>query len=212
MAFVLLANAAQEGNSTATTSAIDTTGADLIVCVIGYDLVGDVTADVTDSASNTWSVAGIGSTTTTRTASIFFCQAPTTSATHTFTMTGMFVSIAVLAFSGVCGRVDAITRNIGSSVTSLAPGSITPTLDGELLVTGLCLPTTATASIDAGFTISDQVGGTTGQFVGAAYLIQTSAAAANPSWSFSSNTGAAIMAGFTLATPATAAGGAWASA
>ena len=87
-----------------TTSAIDTTGAQLLIVVAGvYSTGATGKIAVSDSAGNVWYPAGA------RGADfgmpqIYYCYNPTTSATHTFTVTdlgGGGAAAAVGAFSGI---------------------------------------------------------------------------------------------------------------
>src|SRR5204863_2222713 len=78
------------------------------------------------------------------------------------------------------------------------PGSVTPSQDNEVLVTGYGGDTNATtATIDSGFTVSDTFAYVGGSNMGgsAAYLIETTAGAKNPTWSAGVN-GPAIIATF----------------
>lgn len=222
MAYALLAHTIKEGSATTvTTTALDTTGATLIVLVCGFNQNATPPSNgsfsLTDSQGNMWSAGfnpNIGKTqNNTRTTMIAWRANPATNASHTFTLTGVGSfdpTVAVLAFSGAVGFPEKLVGAIGATVTSLSPGSITPSQNNELLIAGLCLPSTSTATIDASFSITDQTGGTTGQFVAAAYLIQTTAGAATPTWSFASNSGAASLMAFRLAASSGASGGAWA--
>jgi hypothetical protein len=168
-----------------TSTAIDTTGATIIVIVAN----GLLASPISDSQTNTNyfrcaqspSTAGYGN-------NIYVIVNPITNASHTFTygaLTNNFPAIAVLAFSGSFGGMELTTVNHNASTQTLAPGSITPSSDNALLVTGYADGTTSgTRSIGGGFTIADQVSGNANSStIATAYLIQTSAAAANPTWS-----------------------------
>ncbi len=203
MAFALVANVAagsSDGGNNVTTGGVDTTGATLlIVGVASYDGSGTpVAITVSDSKGNTW-------TPLTRTTFLsgavivcqfFYCAVPTVGAGHTFSVssTGAFPTLAAAAFTGNTGTpFDQENGGRASGVTSLQPGSVTPTEDDELLVTIVGSNTTNTLSLDGGFTETDEVAYSGGNHFGAsmAYLIQASLAAANPTWSWSNSTGAA---------------------
>ncbi len=186
MAWSLLSSTHAVGASsgTVTTTGIDTTGATLIVIIYG----GLLTAVLSDNQSNTnWyrhkdqrpSSGGYG-------VGMFFIVNPTTNASHTFTAAigSAFPALAVMAFSGSYGGVELATGTYNASSQTVAPGSITPSSDNALLVTGYSdSATTGTRSINAGFTIANQgTGNATGGTIASAYLIQTSAAASNPTW------------------------------
>jgi hypothetical protein len=193
MAYALLSHTAATGNSsTVTTPPISTSGASLIVLVYTGAWVGR-SAFLTDSASNTnyWSGNGQVSSTPYGT-QIVVLPNPLTSATHTFTspaLANSFPGLAVLAFSGAFGGAQALTGANTTSGTTVAPGSLTPATNGCLLVTGgSCNTVSATLSINASFTVSDQVAtGATSGGIAAAYLIQPTAAAANPTWTASAS-------------------------
>lgn len=188
MAFSLIVNVAAGStvNNTVTTGAVDTTGADFLVAIVSDVGVGDIPA-VSDSKSNSWTaltrkVIGFAGS------KIHYCQSPTVGSGHTFTASSAGASspsIAVLAFSGsAVSPFDVENGATGQSVSSLSTGSVTPSENNELVIAGVCWYPAGTVSINGGFTISDQVNyDGVHMGVGAAYLIQTSAAAANPAWS-----------------------------
>lgn len=199
-----------DGNG-GTSSAIDTTGCDLlIVSVSSYDLTANPA--VSDSKSNTWipltnhPVSG-GDTT----ARIWYAKNPTVGSGHTFTVysTGaIYCSVSVTGWSGAHLTAPADQENgAGSSgVTAISTGSVTPSEGNELLIAAVTADATGTFSIDGGFTIAGQVDYVVGHSeAGAqAYLVQTSATAANPQWS---RTGSATLMAAAIATFQAAAGG-----
>ncbi len=175
-------------------AAIDTTGATLLVITQAAALAGGVTP--TDSKGNTWTALteyGGGSVSN----QIFYCASPTVGTNHTFTPSGVSVSIAVAAFSGTLNAVPDGSSGAGqASGTTQQPGSITPSLDNCLVVTGFTYLSGAMpgpATISAGFDITDDVGNSSTFIpVAMAYQVQTTAAAVNPTWS--SNVAAAQVA------------------
>lgn len=196
MAFAIIANDAAGGTANTVTSAsLDTTGANLLVIVaIWYAPAGVIT--VSDSKSNTWTprteYTSGGSNARVQ---IYYNVAGTVGTGHTFTVAGTskFPSIWVLAASGSHGTPYASENGANtSSATSLQPGSVTPPEDGCLVVTGLDCYTGTSANIGSGYTAmvedylaSNHLGG------GGAYLIQGTAAAINPTWSWTT-TGEAV--------------------
>lgn len=165
-----------------TSSAINSTGADLVIAAASYY---NTSPTVTDSAGNTWTYATIRSGGIYRTR-IAYCLAPTTSASHTITWSGSssYPSIAFAAFSGV----DSYDQESGSGGASATrqPGSITPSDNGALLFCSLVTNKTTTRSIDSGFTQLTAVNYSFGNYMAGnwAYLIQGTAAAVNPTWSW----------------------------
>jgi hypothetical protein len=212
MAWSLIAHAGSNtpGTSGCSTSAIDTTGADLLV-VCASQFSGSTPGAVSDSKGNTWTgltaQSGAGGTANAY-ARMFYVQGGTVGAGHTFTYSGGFSSFAVLAFSGSAaspfdvenGAVDPLFHG------GFSPGSVTPSQNGSLIVTG-------TGPVDGGttpyfvtgapFTVTDYVGfgfsspdGQEG--VGGAYMFQTTAATVTPTWNWTTGAlkSAAVIAVF----------------
>lgn len=212
VAFALVANTAvgntNGGAGAVTTPAIDTTGANLIVLAVSsYAATSEPT--ISDSKSNTWSQLTIRSAGDTR-FRLFYCAGPTVGSGHTFTVSpsagNPYQSFCVGAFSGAAASTPFDQQNGATATgTSLATGSVTPSEDNELVIAGLNFAAVNTISVNGGFTISDQINYSASVRFGSAmaYLIQTSLAAANPSFSWSTSTAAAAG----IATFKAAAGG-----
>lgn len=173
------------GSSGATTVAKDTTGANLIVLAIAFDQFRACT--VSDSKGNTWTAGTLSNAAPSL--QNFYCYTPTTDAAHTFSVSGGsggpgFSTIAMLAFSGANTPTSDQFHNNSASSTTVQPGSITPTLNNEVVVAAIAFNVAATQSIDSGFTKTDGVGLVGGIAYGlaVAYLIQTTATAENPTW------------------------------
>lgn len=185
-------------NNGGTTAAITTTGANLICVTVAY--LFSLTPTLSDSKGNTYTLARTKFDNINCNVSIYHCLNPIVGASHTFTLTGLasYSTLCVAAFSGVNAGfgVDQISAG-GAGGSPTQPGSITPGASGSLVYVGASVNNAAagTFSIDSGMTISDQVAFNTGVYFGSmgAYLIQTPAAAINPSVSFSGG-GAAIAA------------------
>ncbi len=176
MAYSLVSSA----KTTGTSAGIDTTGATLLVIV--QSAVSGMSAP-SDSKGNTWTKlteqGGSGVT------AIYYAANPTVGTGHTFTQGGTAGSLAVAAFSGAL-TVAPFDQQSGAAWDGSSPdaaGSVTPSENNELVIAGAGSSFTG-PSIDGGFTIAqytDFVGGTNyGSAL--AYLIQTTATAANPSW------------------------------
>lgn len=189
MAITLVANGLIPGAvSGATSSAINTTGASLLVVSVSWYQNVPRPA-LTDSKGNTWvALTEIKFSVTGNV--LYYCKNPTVGSGHTFTLaqSGSYCSGQILAFSGTDTTAPFDVEN-GASVTRFSvpprPGSITPSVDGCVLVVGMSSGDgTSGFSIDGGFTLTDQVPQTSSvcQGAAAAYLVQTSAAAANPTW------------------------------
>lgn len=195
MAFSLIAHVeASLGVNGGTTGAIDTTGASFLVASVAWYSLG-TGPTVTDSKSNTWSslttysAAGIANR-------LWYCIPSSVGSGHTFTGTGSgsYSSMQVLAFSGQAVSPFDVENGATVGSTTIQPGSITPSEDNELVVVGLAHENNggSAVSIDGGFTAyKSAYSGGTSEGGGIAYLIQTTAAAANPTWNIGSS---AVMA------------------
>jgi len=191
MAFSLIASvgAGSTNGNNVTTAGITTTGANLIIIGVASYSVNTIET-VSDSKSNTWTrltiyTEGTGGGAGAR-HTLYYCLAPTVGTGHTFTASGttIFPSINVVAFSGA--KVTAVfdVEN-GAAGFVYQPGSVTPSQNNSLIVTGIhswqsSIPNT----INSGFTVSTTQNYIGGQRFGAglAYLIQSTAAAVNPTW------------------------------
>jgi hypothetical protein len=203
----LVASVKSGTNSGGTTSAgIDTTGASLLVLAVSY-FTGSPAPTISDSKGNTWTpltaVAATAGAANQRTR-LYYAAAPTVGAAHTFTASGggTFPGIAVLAFSGALLASPFDQENGAAGVT---PGAVTPTTAGQVVVTavGSGDPDTGTA-IDGSFAVAQAQAGSGGNYFAVAigYLVQTTAAVANPTWTVApgdTNT-AAVIATFKAAT------------
>lgn len=196
--FTVIASTKRKDNGT--TPAIDTTGAHLIVIALAFA----TGSTVSDSEGNTWTpLTSVGGSVRSR---MYYCLAPTTSATHTFTVAASdFPAMMVAAFASGTGTAALDQDAAGgtsNSATSIQPGSLTPPADDALFVTGFAtaeLGDVESAMIDSGFTkLVNQAGASGANFQGAlGYLIQGTAAAKNPTWSIA---GGATFVSATMAT------------
>ncbi len=209
MALIAHTAAGSTTGSNVTTPSINTTGATLLVGAMAYYTTNGAT--FSDSAGNAWTYlpstgeAGAGS----GSAAIVYCSSPITNAAHTFTASSSagYPSIAVQAWSATN---SAITTPVRAAASGLSPGSGTPAYTNEILVTMAGTGAAGTFSVDAGFTITDQIAYASGACygVGFAYLVQTSAVTESPAWSGVTGT-ASVLASFetTSSTPAGATNG-----
>ena len=190
VSFVAIGGNAGNGNAAVTTATVTTTATLIVVDVSFYD--GGTGNTLADSKGNTWILgqSNNSSPTVGITHNMYYCLNPTVGAAHTFTFTstGGFPSINYCAVTNVLALDKNGGTNGGSSgVSSIQPGSLTPTQSGELIFCGMGSSNTgSTPTINSGFTIAhgnNFVGGTS-EVSSLAYLIQGSAAAVNPTWSW----------------------------
>lgn len=180
-----------------TTGSIVTTGASLLIASVSH-YSGIANPTISDSKGNIW-VALTPRVSPANFARniLYYVLNPTVGTGHTFTLTGnnTFGGICVAAFAGVktTSAFESETGNSANASTSIQTGSLTPSEDNELIVSGLCLRdisnTGDTMSVNSGFTISDQNIGAFNQAISGAlaYLIQGTAAAVNPTWSWTTS-------------------------
>lgn len=194
IAKVASVSAGSSDGDSITTGAIDTTGATLLVVGVAYYDLG-AAPTLTDSKSNSWNGLTIQDVDNGQPAlRIYYAENPTVGSGHTFTLTGSaaFPSVAAIAYSGAATSSPADQQNGAAetgTVTSLQPGSVTPSEDNEVVVTVLGIDDGGTSqTINGGFTIQESVDFGPGVHFGIrlADLIQTTATAANPTWSWTS--------------------------
>lgn len=185
MAITFIGSVKSGGAAGFTTAALNTSGANFLIATIA---TGGGTASISDSLSNTWTPltkqgAGGGAL------QFFYVTNPAVGAAHTFTIgTAVNMSVEVLAFAGVDTTAPFDVENGASSggVTTGQPGSVTPGSDNEVVISAASIvQDTTVLSVDSGLSAVIQQNYSAGTFYGSgtAYLIQTTAAAVNPTWS-----------------------------
>jgi hypothetical protein len=197
-----IAAASSGGNAVTTNPGVDCSGVDLLVLTISYYTGTGHTSSPSDSSSNTWLTAKSQTQSTCPgSTAIYYVQNPSVTASQTFTASATggltYPSIQVQGFTGSTGTPLDVTNSAtsgGSNVATKQPGSITPGQNGELVVSDvLWCPNGSgsgtTVSIDSGFTITDQNSYSPNNAEGGAlaYIVQTTAAAVNPTWTFSTS-------------------------
>lgn len=205
IAHVVSTSAGSTGGTTVTTSSVDTTGANLLVVAVSY--YGNTTDPVlSDNKGNTWTgLTAREQSGTTMSVRLYYCVPTSVGTGHTFTAGPggtSYPTISVSAFSGAAASpYDQETgAATAGNVTSFQPGSITPSENNCVLVTGVSTAGTShtiNSSFNATSTdnsAANHLGG------GIAYKIQTTAGAENPTWSWTTSTSkAAAMASFKAA-------------
>lgn len=194
------ANAATSANGTATTSAQNGTGANFIAaCVTTYS-ASCTGATVSDSINGTWSTHGTNysnSSGSTSNSCLWYKANASVNSSMTVSavLTGGYAQVAAAWFSNVAtsSPLDQEAGKGTTSTTTDQPGSITPGQANELLLscTGRQSQFTGSATVSgSGFSVTDSIVGASpnGQATGMAYVVQTSATAANPTWNYSTLT------------------------
>lgn len=195
MAISLVASvSAAPGANGGTTAAIDTTGANLLVLSVAW-YGGGTAPTVSDSKGNTYTALTRhdGSLASHR---LFYKLAPAVGTGHTFTASGSgsYAAFHAYAFAGVASYQTESGAG-QSSGTSLASGSVTPSADGALVFTGTSGNGASTDSVlPSGFTLTTRAYGSGNNLqASAAWQVQTTAAAINPTWGFSPSPGNAAV-------------------
>lgn len=193
--------AGSSGGGTFTTSAIDTTGASLIVIAVP-SYTGASVPTPSDSKSNVWNALtdiGQGG----ERLDVYYATNTTgkVGTGHTFTVTqvgitSFYGSIAVLAFAGAHATAPFDAENglaNSASTTSIQPGSVSPFENNEVICSFLSNDNNAISSvaIDSSFSIIDSLPYSSGNHFGlySAYIIETVSGAKNPTWSWTTAVG-----------------------
>ncbi len=172
------------GADTAVTPAINTTGASLIVITVTR--YQDTVPVLTDSQGNTWTPLTLSTGNNVKVL-MYYCISPSTSATHTFSAASVgasYCSLAVDAFDNTGTYQSSVNNNHATNPT-LPMGPITPLAPNALVITGLGYfdqSAARAATIDGGFTYGGTALDGTSSCTRNAYLIQTTATLANPTW------------------------------
>lgn len=196
---LIFSTSAGNTSSGVTSSAIDTSGASLLVVATAW-YNGATMPTVSDSKSNTWIPLTLqydpGHD---NNVILFYAQSPTVGAGHTFTVSGssVFSPIAVAAFSNVAASALDTESAGGTGAGTVQPGSITPVGNNELFVT-VVAGVNASASIDSSFVKVEDLALSGGNYysIALAYKVQTVGGAENPTWTISGDTSPSVMAAF----------------
>jgi len=193
-------NTSSGGNCT--TSAVNTTGANICIWTVSDFGSNGTAGSVADLAGNIWYGPYLQCDTTcgggTENNRVYYAPNLITNASETFTWTGTtFASSAIACFSGVAhsAPIGQFTQaGAATSVSTLAAGSMTPVSANNLIVTSW-----ANGSATAGPTVSSPYTITNSHFnvsnttaYGLAYDVQTTAAAINGTWSWTTGGVAAV--------------------
>lgn len=183
-----LGTGAASGGDGFTTSAINSTGANL-VAVAKY-WYGASEPPLSDSKGNTYTATTIRSTAAdTRWVRWYYVYGGTVGSGHTFTLGGTahYASLVVLAFSGVSSSpLDQEASGEDTAWTSISSGSITPSQANTISLTALMHDSgTGTLTAPSTWTAGPVSSPSGGAHVGgaAAWKVLSSTSAINPAWS-----------------------------
>lgn len=187
--FIAGITAASPDGSTFSTGAIDTTGAGLLIIGLAdYEAVFPTLPTITDSKGNSWNRLTEARNTATVLATIYYSVPASVGSGHTVTATetGFYGALTFAAFGlGAATPFDVENVGTGTSANPSASTGITPTVDNELVIANVGIDSGTISSINGGFTIIGSpvaYGGGTNFGCAMAYLIQTTATAADPDW------------------------------
>lgn len=174
-----------------TSKSYDTSGADTIYISV---TTADGTGSLSDNKGNTWSPkTQRADSFSDRFTQVFIAKNATVGTGHTFTFsgTGNFPSILMLAYSGGNLTEPYETENFGANGfnASANAGSVTPAENGALIISTLQVDDPTGIAVDSGLTIQESITDTSfghePQTV--ATLVQGTAGAINVGWTWTNS-------------------------
>lgn len=194
------------GSTWGTTGTVDTSGANLLVVGINYHRSFVGATPLSDSKGNTWTLIDTSDTGLGAICRLYYCTPGGNVGTgHTFSTTTGFSNIFAIAFSGArTASTPLDQQNKGANNTaSVATGSITPSANDCVVVTvyGGFNPGAAPTMTSGGgsFTVPTgfSIATSTSESGAESYSIQTTATAANVTWTSAGSVhSSAIIASF----------------
>lgn len=148
LTLVAQASAVSVDGSTATSGAVDTTGATFLVVAVSFY---NGSASVTDSKGNTWTAIAASQIDSTFDSStqLFYVTNPVVGAGHTFTVTGLFPTGHMLAFSGLSASSPLLshgeTQAHFAAAAYLDTDAMVPPVSGVLAVSSCGASAAATS-------------------------------------------------------------------
>jgi hypothetical protein len=189
----LVATSTKTSTGILTTDPIDTTGANLLVMSSASYNAGTPTS-ISDSKGNTWTTLTTRAATSGATHCFFYAKNATVGSGHTFTISAPFQAVIVYAFAGVDTTSPFDVENGATGSSPLATGSVTPSVNGALVLSGYANDSSSSIAVSGGSFTQTTVPYSSGaNMAGAAgYLVQATATAINPSWSWTGSATAAV--------------------
>jgi hypothetical protein len=208
-AFIGTQSAQCNASCTATTGGLNTGSADFCVAGVLEFVADPATGTMSDSAGNTWHhLTTVNNSTINNTEIVFWytyngVSAFITNTSDTFSFVGTsYPTMIVSCYSGVATATDPFDKENGlitSGTTNYQTGSVTPTVNNELLVSlsGDFSGTNGNSyTIDSGFTTTGNAQNNNNLIVVHAYYTQPTAGAINPTWTAFAGNHEAIIASF----------------
>lgn len=194
------------------TDGVDSSGANSAFITVAYLSADGGTLTSSKAGTLTPYSDVVGSVVANRT---YYTQGGTFGSSHTFTFTcttACYPAIAHMEWkTAKASPSDQESSGTVASGTSLNVGAVTPSEDNELIVSGIAFSSAnSMVTVNSSMTIADTALFATGQAFGVslAYKVQTSAAAIDPAWSWSTAAGGTLKnATFKTGTAATSSNG-----
>lgn len=180
-----------------TTTAANMVGATLCVVAMSWEYGGG-TDTMSSSPANTWISLTPQNVPSNNGLTIFYAYSPSVSSSMTFTPGGLYAAPLAACFSGTTGSaVDQQNGTNLAAATSGQPGSVTPASNGELVFTAMSLATfsSQTCGNSSSYTQLTQIAPSGAYANCAAYLIQSTATATNPTLTWTTSSASALSIG-----------------
>lgn len=195
---LVIANPTAGGVNGGTTGNNDTTGiAGSGIIMVSVTRSGAAT--LSDSQSNTWTLVTSETSISGVTNELFVCINPSTSATHTFTISGVgsVSAIAIQVHRGYWSAASGSNHASTAAADSVQTGAVTPAGAGDLILTSVSYVSTTASSINSGFTIASDRPfiGATSYGSSAAFLYASTTNTVNPTWTQTSSAATTLSAG-----------------
>jgi hypothetical protein len=188
LAAIVLVDKATGGNGSPT-GAANASGSNLAVIMMSwYDGGGSLTPAITDTGGHTWTQRLYAITSGIRYGFAVYDAQGSFSNGVTVTVGGLSAaSYGVGYYSGAATTAygNGVIFSGSSHTSTIQPGSLTAPGNGYLYVSGVSQTDgqTGTATVNSGFTVEQSVGFAPNEGHAYADIIQTTAAALNPTWS-----------------------------
>lgn len=192
-------------NAFVQSGSINSTGANFLFAAVAFYGASSGFGNNSTASANVWARVGTVVDHLGRKTEYWYCDNPAYTGSDTGVVTSLdFFAVALSAWVRPAGTlsVSALLDAVGSSVSSLAVGPLTPAANDALILTFLAQEGSlaAPSAAPSGFTLRGGVASTGGNYgAGFASLNQTTAAAVTPTWTAAGSTNlSALLAAFTV--------------